>query len=128
MLQGRWKSQAFLDYIRPQVSTFSAGLSELMLENGTFSTIPDRHTDSSEDPIMFNPEVSYLDNELFPTTNPVRVPRLQCHYFVLNKDLCDTTYMSRVDFQSLFWQAIFLTGHVILIKKIRMTPQCHCSH
>ena len=76
MLQGRWLSQAFLDYIRPQVSAFSAGLSEIMLENGSFYTVPDKHIDNSEDHIMFNPEVTYLNNELFPNTNPVRAPRI----------------------------------------------------
>ena len=76
MLQGRWLSQAFLDYIRPQVSAFSAGLSEIMLENGSFYTVPDKHIDNSEDHIIFNPEVTYLNNELFPNTNPVRAPRI----------------------------------------------------
>ena len=41
MLQGRRLSQAVLTYIRPQVSAFSARLSEKMMENGSFYTVPD---------------------------------------------------------------------------------------
>ena len=41
MLQGRWKSMAFLDYIRPQVSEFSRDLSRFMLQVNDFFTIPD---------------------------------------------------------------------------------------
>ena len=41
MLQGRWKSMAFLDYIRPQVSKFSRDLSRIMLQANDFFTIPD---------------------------------------------------------------------------------------
>ena len=37
MLQGRWRSSAFLDYIRPQVEAFSAGLSSIMTSCTNFS-------------------------------------------------------------------------------------------
>ena len=37
MLQGRWKSMAFIDYIRPQVSEFSSGLSKIMIQANNFS-------------------------------------------------------------------------------------------
>jgi len=49
MLQGRWKSDAFLLYIRPQVATFSKGLSEAIThETNNFFTIPDISTDTSQ--------------------------------------------------------------------------------
>ena len=67
MLQGRWLSQAFLTYIRPQVLAFSSGLSEKMMENGSFYTIPDTST-TCEHHIMFNPEIGYLNEELYPRT------------------------------------------------------------
>ena len=41
MLQGRWRSLAFMDYIRPQVDEFSAGLSALMTQVNDFYTVPD---------------------------------------------------------------------------------------
>ena len=41
MLQGRWRSLAFMDYIRPQVDEFSAGLSKLMTKVQDFYTVPD---------------------------------------------------------------------------------------
>ena len=40
MLQGRWNSDAFLLYIRPQVQQFSSGLSNKMVQN-KFFTIPE---------------------------------------------------------------------------------------
>ena len=47
MLQGRWKSLAFMDYIRPQVDEFSAGLSALMTQVNDFYTVPDNmHNDN----------------------------------------------------------------------------------
>ena len=39
MLMGRWSSDAFLLYIRPQVQQFSSGLSAKMVENDFF-TVP----------------------------------------------------------------------------------------
>ena len=41
MLQGRWRSQAFMDYIRPQVAEFSTGLSSAMIHTQSFYHIPD---------------------------------------------------------------------------------------
>ena len=41
MLQGRWRSLAFLDYIRPQVDEFGAGLSTLMTNVKEFYTVPE---------------------------------------------------------------------------------------
>jgi len=42
MLQGRWKSDAFLLYIRPQVAAFSKGLSEAIThEANNFFTVPE---------------------------------------------------------------------------------------
>ncbi len=36
MLLGRWSSDAFLRYIRPQVAEFSKGVSRAMIKNGTY--------------------------------------------------------------------------------------------
>ena len=42
MLQGRWKSDAFLLYIRPQVARFSKGLSAAITnDNNNFFTVPE---------------------------------------------------------------------------------------
>jgi hypothetical protein len=41
MLQGRWGSDSFLKYIRPQVQQFSTGLSARMIATPDFYTIPD---------------------------------------------------------------------------------------
>ena len=41
MLLGRWKSDAFLLYLRKQVKEFTAGISDTMVsQSGAFSTIP----------------------------------------------------------------------------------------
>jgi hypothetical protein len=41
MLAGRWKSSAFLVYIKEQVQAFSRGVSERMIENPDFFHVPD---------------------------------------------------------------------------------------
>lgn len=41
MLIGRWKSDAFVKYIRKQVLEFTAGVSEKMSQLGDFYTLPD---------------------------------------------------------------------------------------
>jgi len=44
MLQGRWRSDAFLLYIRVQVTAFSTGLSNAMVhDSNNFYTVPDTH-------------------------------------------------------------------------------------
>ena len=40
MLQGRWRSTAFLTYIRVQVTEFSLGLSDQMNKTRNFYTVP----------------------------------------------------------------------------------------
>ena len=66
MMQGRWKSQAFLKYIRPQVCAFSEGLSVAMLQYGNFFIVPIPNAVVHEDHQMFNPEVEFLNEELYP--------------------------------------------------------------
>jgi hypothetical protein len=39
-LMGRWASEAFMDYIRPQVEKFSSLVSKAMIANPTYFTIP----------------------------------------------------------------------------------------
>ena len=51
MLLGRWSSDAFLRYIRKQVSEFSNNVSELMIKNGTYHHI---QLASREDPRSHN--------------------------------------------------------------------------
>ena len=48
MLQGRWKSTAFLTYIRVQVMEFSTGLSGLMNKTRDFYTVPETNFDHRE--------------------------------------------------------------------------------
>lgn len=47
------------------MSAFSAGLSNKMLHNNEFFTIPASNT-HNEDNLMFNPEVEFLNDELYP--------------------------------------------------------------
>ena len=50
MMIGRWRSEAFLLYIRKQVQQFSVGLSDKMLESEDYFTTPDyRNIASSSD-------------------------------------------------------------------------------
>ena len=53
MIIGRWKSTAFLDYIRKQVAEFAMDISSLMVDHGDFFTTPElptyRTSDSPED-------------------------------------------------------------------------------
>ena len=57
MIIGRWKSLAFLDYIRKQVAEFSFNVSDRMLEHGNFFTTPnfthDTHTHTSDTSKIF---------------------------------------------------------------------------
>ena len=46
MIIGRWKSLAFLDYIRKQVAQFSFDVSDRMLSHGEFFTTPTSHEDT----------------------------------------------------------------------------------
>ena len=50
MLQGRWSSDAFLLYIRRQVQQFSAGISEGMVQQESFFTIPNSEIHTRDDP------------------------------------------------------------------------------
>ena len=53
MIIGRWKSTAFLDYIRKQVAEFAMDISSLMVDHGDFFTTPElsinRTSDSPKD-------------------------------------------------------------------------------
>ena len=48
MLQGRWKSTAFLSYIRVQVMEFSSGLTDHMNRTKNFYNVPDKEFNHSE--------------------------------------------------------------------------------
>ena len=75
MLQGRWRSNAFLEYIRPQVLEFSAGLSEIMLQNANFYTIPENDLNLRETNLMFNPNDPQMTAELNVAQPPINGPR-----------------------------------------------------
>ena len=64
-LQGRWKSQSFMDYIRPQISDFSRGLSTIMMHGTDFYTVPDENPTREDLNLNFKPKVSYINNKLF---------------------------------------------------------------
>jgi hypothetical protein len=51
MLLGRWSSDAFLHYIRKQVKKFSKGISEKMIQNENFFTIPSGPNQDTGKPI-----------------------------------------------------------------------------
>ena len=59
MLQGRWKSDAFLLYIRPQVAAFSKGLSEAIIhDTNNFFTVPEANNGQTHtNPHLFNLDV-----------------------------------------------------------------------
>ena len=56
MLQGRWKSDAFLLYIRVQVVAFSRGLSRAIIQDSNkFFTTPETHTNNdATQTVLFN--------------------------------------------------------------------------
>ena len=54
-IQGRWKSKAFMDYIRPQVTDFSNGLSEIMLRGSDFFTAPEEQSEINKIRLEFRP-------------------------------------------------------------------------
>ena len=78
MMIGRWRSDAFLLYIRKQVQQFSIGLSDRMLESEDYFTTPDyRNIASPSDPApaLASPnELNGLNHgttpSLFPPTKP----------------------------------------------------------
>ena len=59
MLQGRWRSRAFLDYIRPQVEAFSKGLSTIMTSSNDFYTIPENDKSTK----IFQPGSAHVNYE-----------------------------------------------------------------
>ena len=61
MLQERWRSQAFMDYIRPQVAEFSTGLSEAMMTNHDFYHIPEIMEQTNRINCIDDPCVSPFD-------------------------------------------------------------------
>jgi len=60
MLVGRWKSQAFLVYIREQIQQFSKGVSERMTQNPDFYHVPDIDSNDQTNPTT-DSHVSTLD-------------------------------------------------------------------
>lgn len=94
MILGRWSSDAFLVYIRPQVQEWTSGLSKSMLQNETFHhqpnvLIPNQGNNqiSSDDPLTRNNPHSFASNldkkpESYNGSNQARftVPKLHLHY------------------------------------------------
>ena len=77
MLQGRWRSQAFLTYIRRQVADFSSGLISRITDKNDFFTIPE-HRDVPENHLMHNPDTPFLNPELF-TREPMQYDPFNGH-------------------------------------------------
>ena len=63
-LQGHWKSAAFMDYIRPQISDFSHGLSDIMNHGSEFYTVPEQENINNMN-IRIRPTLSFINNNLF---------------------------------------------------------------
>ena len=53
MIIGRWKSMAFLEYLRKQVEEFSIDISDKLLDHANFFTTPDAHP-----PLLSAPSIS----------------------------------------------------------------------
>ena len=73
MLQGRWKSDAFLLYIRVQVANFSSGLSKSMIQDtSNFFTIPDTTHDHTTPHAINNSDTHTINgvNAYDLVTNP----------------------------------------------------------
>ena len=70
MLQGRWRSQAFMDYIRPQVVEFSTGLSSDMIQAGDFYHIPEALDENIIAQEMKDPCVSSMNASLRAVLSP----------------------------------------------------------
>ena len=64
MLQGRWRSQAFLAYIKKQVNEFSRDLSEVIINRTDFFTMPETDVHNYENHLMYNPDNVELRGEL----------------------------------------------------------------
>jgi hypothetical protein len=61
MLLGRWSSDAFLRYIRKQVKEFSSRISEKMIQNENFFTIPSA---SNDDPRTTNHPLNHSSRNI----------------------------------------------------------------
>jgi hypothetical protein len=61
MILGRWSSDAFLVYIRPQVLEWTSGMSKMMVKTDNFFHAPDAHSD----PIRSN-DKSHRDDPHIP--------------------------------------------------------------
>ena len=69
MLQGRWRSTAFLTYIRVQVTEFSTGLSDQMNKTKDFYTVPeDRYDNTEQHYYQVNHNINRQNT--FPNHNP----------------------------------------------------------
>ena len=66
MIIGRWKSDAFLRYIRKQVALFSQNLTDKMLQVNSFFTMPDFHRTDPQDSIP-EPSPATLGTENGPS-------------------------------------------------------------
>ena len=78
MLQGRWRSSAFLTYIRAQVSEFSTGLSDKMISNREFYTIPDYNYDVCETHLLHE-NLQHVPGIEFTAEELQSLPRTYVH-------------------------------------------------
>ena len=54
-----------MEYIRPQVTDLSNGLSELMLRRSNFFTVPEKQPEISKICLQIEPQVNYINKPLF---------------------------------------------------------------
>jgi hypothetical protein len=87
MILGRWSSDAFLDYIRPQVQEWTSGMSRNMLLLDDFHTATDstptnanniRHSD---DPCQRFDSRAFTSNSSFNGPNSPPIPHPRLHLF-----------------------------------------------
>ena len=65
-LTGRWSSEAFMDYIRPQIAKFSTLLSKSMVSNCSFFTIPHNNNNTTNHYSAVNQKHGLIQPPMIP--------------------------------------------------------------
>jgi hypothetical protein len=71
-LTGRWATEAFMDYIRPQIAKFSPSVSKAMISNTSFFTIPINNNNPCSQSAL-DPLQKYGLHKSFLTPHPIIV-------------------------------------------------------
>jgi hypothetical protein len=72
-LIGRWASEAFMDYIHPQVERFSSLVSKAMISNPSFFTVPQHNHDKQYQYHITNQQQQHGLCQLIMIPNPIIV-------------------------------------------------------